>query len=106
MHPLVFNVHKKQAFDIYVGRSKTDVMHFGNPFSHMNVAGTVKVDSREEAIECFRLWIAGAAYEEIDPDRRRWIIDNLSRLKGKKLGCFCAPLGCHGDVLAELAEKT
>jgi hypothetical protein len=25
-------------------------------------------------------------------------------LKGKSLGCWCKPLPCHGDVLAELAD--
>lgn len=25
-------------------------------------------------------------------------------LRGKTLACWCAPLACHGDVLAELAE--
>ena len=25
-------------------------------------------------------------------------------LKGKRLGCWCKPLPCHGDVLAELAD--
>jgi len=26
-------------------------------------------------------------------------------LKGKTLGCWCKPYQCHGDVLAELADK-
>lgn len=26
-------------------------------------------------------------------------------LRGKVLGCWCAPKMCHGDVLAELAER-
>ena len=26
-------------------------------------------------------------------------------LKGKTLGCWCKPYPCHGDVLAELADK-
>ena len=29
----------------------------------------------------------------------------LPELKGKVLGCWCAPEGCHGDVLAELADS-
>lgn len=27
-----------------------------------------------------------------------------TELKGKILGCWCAPLPCHGDTLAELAN--
>lgn len=26
-------------------------------------------------------------------------------LRGKTLGCWCKPDACHGDVLAELANK-
>jgi len=27
---------------------------------------------------------------------------SLHELKGKRLGCFCKPKLCHGDVLVEL----
>ena len=30
-------------------------------------------------------------------------LDQLARLHGKNLACHCAPLACHGDVLAEAA---
>ncbi|KDO21667.1 hypothetical protein SPRG_13005 [Saprolegnia parasitica CBS 223.65] len=29
---------------------------------------------------------------------------DLSDVRGKVLGCWCKPEGCHGDVLAELAD--
>ena len=29
----------------------------------------------------------------------------LPELRGKTLYCWCKPLACHGDVLAELADK-
>jgi hypothetical protein len=28
----------------------------------------------------------------------------LPELRGKRLVCYCHPLPCHGDVLAELAD--
>jgi len=28
----------------------------------------------------------------------------LPDLRGRRLGCFCAPQACHGDVLARLAD--
>ena len=31
--------------------------------------------------------------------------DDFHELKGKNLGCWCKPEGCHGDVLAELANR-
>jgi hypothetical protein len=35
---------------------------------------------------------------------RKFTKAELAELKGKRLGCFCHPQPCHGDVLAELAE--
>ena len=29
---------------------------------------------------------------------------NLDELAGKRLGCYCAPKPCHGDVLVELVN--
>ena len=31
--------------------------------------------------------------------------ESLVKLKGKKLGCWCKPEKCHGDVLIELIER-
>jgi len=32
------------------------------------------------------------------------LMDNIHLLKGKVLGCWCAPAACHGDVLADLVN--
>jgi hypothetical protein len=50
--------------------------------------------TREEAVEKYREWI---------PTQPQ-LLAQLWILKGKRLGCYCAPLPCHGDVLCELAE--
>jgi hypothetical protein len=34
------------------------------------------------------------------------LINQVSELKGKILGCWCKPKPCHGDILVELADKT
>lgn len=33
------------------------------------------------------------------------LLAKLPRLDGKVLGCFCAPLPCHGDVLIKLIAE-
>ena len=38
------------------------------------------------------------------PDAMFWKL-KLSELKGKRLGCWCKPAPCHGDVLVELIEE-
>jgi hypothetical protein len=36
---------------------------------------------------------------------QRGLMRDIPTLKGKVLGCWCYPRACHGDVLAELADK-
>jgi hypothetical protein len=91
---------------VYVGR-RAKGMHFGNPFTHLATSlATVRVPTRAMAIQAFADWLKGTAHQEIDPDRRQWILDNLRTLKGKDLVCYCVPLSCHAEVLARLAEET
>jgi hypothetical protein len=33
------------------------------------------------------------------------LMDALEELKGKKLGCWCKPKECHGDVLARYVNE-
>lgn len=84
--PVKTIVNKRhQKYDVYIGRGSI----WGNPF----VIG--KDGTREEVIEKYREYAA----------TNKVIIDNLPKLDGKILGCFCAPLPCHGDVLAEMLEN-
>jgi hypothetical protein len=43
---------------------------------------------------------AHAAYLAKEPE----LLAQISELKGKALGCWCAPEPCHGDHLAQLAN--
>jgi len=97
-------VHCKQSpFDVYIGRGQGSI--FGNPFTHKEgTQAAVVVGSREEAVQAFRDWLAGVAYQDVEPERRQAILDAIPTLRGKVLACWCAPLACHGDVLAELAN--
>lgn len=105
----VVNV-KTDKFDIYIGRGKGDTLyHFGNPFSHLPFArttATIKVETREEAVDCYRQWLKGVGHTDLEPDRRQWILERLSQLKGKILGCWCTPEACHGDVLVEMINES
>ena len=90
-HPLVVHC-KKQEFDIYIGRfnSKIGGSMWGNPF----IIG--RDGTREEVIAKHRAWLLN------NPEQ----MNHLHLLKGKRLGCWCAPLACHGDTLAELANES
>ena len=85
---------RKESFDVYIGRGS----QFGNPFTHIKDKETKAefiVNSREEAIAKYREWF----YAKIESSIIfRRAVENL---RGKTLGCFCAPLACHGDIIKE-----
>lgn len=76
---------QKDKYDVYIGRPS----EFGNPF----VIG--QDGNRKEVIEQYREWLL----------TKPSLLAKIKSLKGKKLGCWCSPDACHGDVLAELANK-
>jgi hypothetical protein len=82
VHPLVVNI-KFSRYDIYCGRPSK----WGNDF----IIG--KDGNREEVIFKFK---------KLQLPR---LIPNIKELKGKILGCYCAPLSCHCDILTELANN-
>jgi len=77
---------KKRQFDVYIGRPSD----YGNPFK-VGVDGT-----RTEVIQMFEEWLLR------QPD---FVAQVKRDLKGKILGCWCAPDACHGDVLARIANE-
>ena len=73
------------AYDVYIGRPSK----WGNPF---------KIGdgwTREDVIWAYRRWILN----------QPTLLAELPELAGKRLGCWCSPLACHGDVLVELIEN-
>jgi hypothetical protein len=93
MKTTVVNIHKKEPYDVYIGRPSK----WGNPFTHIQgkTLAEFKVETREEAVQKYREWI------KTQPE----LLVSLVELKGKRLGCFCSPASCHGHVLAELADE-
>jgi uncharacterized protein DUF4326 len=83
---------KKAAYDVYIGRPGK----WGNPFSHKpGTKAEIQVATRDEAIKRYREYILNK------PE----LLADLHELCGRVLGCWCKPAACHGDVLAELADK-
>ena len=83
---------KREAFDVYIGRPSK----WGNQFSHLS--GTLaiyKVATREDAVKAYEDWI------KTQPK----LLRDLKELRGKVLGCWCAPKACHGDVLLRMANE-
>ncbi len=81
-------------YDVYIGRSKygrDDT--FGNPFI-IGIEG-----GRDKVIKLYKEYFLKRL--KVDAEFARRIIG----LKGKKLGCFCKPKACHGDVIVEYLDN-
>jgi hypothetical protein len=82
---------RQEPYDVYIGRpGNGESGYFGNPYS----SGT-----RSQNIEAFRRYFLDRV--EKDPSFRQRVLE----LKGKRLGCFCHPAPCHGDVIAGWLEE-
>lgn len=78
---------------------------WGNPFSvipglrpgsKVSSWGYIAVPTIEDAIECYREFMA---------QRPDLVADAKRTLRGKNLACFCKPTEpCHADVLLKLAN--
>ena len=84
-HPLVVHC-KKAPYDVYCGRPS----QYGNPFE------IGKDGNRKQVIAKFKEYWNGNL--ELREKARK-------ELKGKILGCWCAPEDCHCDIIAESVNK-
>lgn len=73
----------------YIGRGSD----WGNPYSMFDSGAEDGVDSRDEVIRKFKY--------DFDRGLLKLGKDDALKLSGKRLGCFCKPEACHGDVIAE-----
>lgn len=75
---------------------------YGNPYSASASKHRVTlVANKAMAVTLYREWLCS------DLELDGWVKPTRSQvkaLKGKKLGCACKDLPCHGEVLADLAD--
>lgn len=79
---------KREPYDVYIGRGSM----WGNPFKMGSEA------DRERVIQAYKKYLKEAIL------RGEISILDLKTLKGKRLGCYCKPKGCHGDVIAAIVN--
>lgn len=84
-----------QDCDIYIGRTcnmggwKLHESKWHNPYS-------VKQHGRDGALDLYKKYIES---------NQNNLLNDLHELAGKRLGCWCKPNRCHGDILCELFKK-
>ena len=98
----VVNLNNNEDCDVYIGRAgKGYDGYFGNPIvrgKECCVCGDKHFDN-ESIVACYRKRF----YRMIEEDEV--FAERISQLKGKRLGCFCKPDHCHGDVIADYLES-
>jgi len=88
----VVNLYKDD-YDVYIGRAgRGESGSFGNPFS-------IKQFGRDGSIEKFKEYFLRRVEDDLT------FRDKVLDLRGKTLGCFCAPKRCHGEVIVEWLEE-
>jgi hypothetical protein len=94
------NVYIGRAGVVFIEDKKTgkkerfpkQASEFQNPFK------IGKDGTRDEVIDKFRKYIVAKLGSDSN------LKDALLKMEGKKLGCWCAPEPCHGNVLLELIK--
>ncbi len=81
--------------DVYIGRFHRSKYGF-YPWSKWHNPFKLGVDGdREAIIDMYRSYILS------NPG----LMSSLHELKDKRLGCWCKPEPCHGDILIELVDQ-
>lgn len=78
----------------YIGRGS----YWGNPHSMFETMEDSEEDPREAVIRMYKYDFDYDKFLNIDKEK-------VYELAGKRLGCFCKPQSCHGDVLADFLNQ-
>ena len=105
----VYNSHLEdftsKPNNFYIGRPSI----LGNPFSHNGVKSAFKTltfKTREEAIEAYdRYFDAIYGKDEEFTEAFDEIYKHYKNGEDIYLQCFCKPLPCHGDVIADKLQR-
>lgn len=88
---------RRDVWDVYIGRASPQFPE-GSPFANPFNISFAEGRGRAEALDQYADWLWG----EIEAGKIT--VRQLAALDGKRLGCFCKPAPCHGDVLAEAVK--
>jgi polynucleotide 5'-kinase involved in rRNA processing len=83
-----------KSYDVYIGRPSI----FGNPYTHIKDKNTLAeyiVSNRNEAIQKYEEYILN----------NQDLLEEIYKLEGKILACWCHEKKCHGDIIIKLIEE-
>lgn len=86
----VVNIKKGVEYDVYIGRPSK----WGNPFRLADFG-----NDRDLVVKKYREWFFAP---------KQWQLRDAAKKElggGKRLGCYCAPESCHGQILADFVNE-
>ena len=100
--------HTTEPNNYYCGRSK-DGNPLGNPYTHNGVKtnlAKLSLKTREEAIEAFGKYfdLMYGTDEELTKAFNE-IYEHYKKVEDIYLQCFCKPLPCHCDIIADRLQR-
>ena len=105
----VYNSHNEdftlKPNNYYIGRPSV----LGNPFTHNGVKtnlAKLAFKTREEAVEAYEKYF-DIMYGKDDEFTKAFdeIYEHYKNGEDIYLQCFCKPLACHGDIIANKLQK-
>lgn len=115
---VVYNCHQEdytsKPCNFYIGRhrdpkTKQNDNPLGNPFTHNGVhtsLANLSFKTREEAISAYEKYFD--KMYGVDEELTKAFDEIYEHYKNGEdiyLQCFCKPLACHGDILAERLQR-
>lgn len=92
---------RKEPYDVYIGRAgKGQLGTFGNPYHVGKICSRCKKQhlTAEDTLPCYEEHLRELL-------KQKSFCYKLMSLKGKRLGCFCKPGPCHGDVIVKVLKE-
>lgn len=100
--------HENEKNNFYIGRSRNG-NPLGNPFTHEGKKSDIAkfvVNTREESIERYKEYFREMYGKDNDLTKAfDEIYEHYKNGEDIYLQCFCKPLPCHGDFLAEELQR-
>lgn len=100
--------HENEKNNFYIGRSRNG-NPLGNPFTYEGKKSDIArfvVNTREESIEKYKEYFREMYGKDNDLTRAfNEIYEHYRNGEDVYLQCFCKPLPCHGDFLAEELQR-
>ena len=78
----------KEEYDVYIGRGSI----WGNPFPVNENC------SLDESLKKYKIHLSDMVKSG------KITLQDLADLQGKRLGCFCKPKPCHGDIIKSSSD--